>query len=562
MTDVSRFNQDDGGSAPLFEAGLRQLRDQLAGVRHQLTGTPHFWDRPDGDFGPLTAAYGRERAVRERANSLFRLGSRALGRGELATAADWLGEAAEAGHPGALFRMAAVALRATADWGEEVKFLVAEAARHGHGDARRLLAATAHRRPAPGTAIREVEDPEYFDEIRAGLDVEEEMLLPAEAEAVLSDAAGRRLVLVPAPVLPGPAGAGLSTLLGQGGGGERPHLSSLNGGRRGVVIEPLPDPAPYLAAAAAGAAAAARADAPAPAADGEVPWSADALRPAVLTDMARSHSLPAQPPAQLATAVRARDLLIHIQTAAGTTTRDLARRTGMSVTATSWLLHWLRTQFFIETVAGVHYPGSVLEMAMNADRHSSLMQQTLDGLRDRLRAAVYLSTYTGGEISILQSSHSASAPPVRIGAPFTDTGHASAVGKAHLAGLDFDGRMEHLARYQPVPLTPRTITSPRLLFDNLDRHGPNALQFDLLEYSERNVCAAFSLTLPGQDSGCVAFALPTGQRHRLIPTAAALSEASTGLLVVRLLSAAATTAMPSTSAWPREAGEGRAIALS
>ncbi|MFK0046002.1 hypothetical protein ACIQU4_18160 [Streptomyces sp. NPDC090741] len=44
-------------------------RDQLAAVREQLTGAPHFWDRPDGDFGPLPAAYGLERSKRERARS-------------------------------------------------------------------------------------------------------------------------------------------------------------------------------------------------------------------------------------------------------------------------------------------------------------------------------------------------------------------------------------------------------------------------------------------------------------------------------------------------------------
>ncbi|WP_419248873.1 IclR family transcriptional regulator domain-containing protein [Streptomyces melanogenes] len=116
---------------------------------------------------------------------------------------------------------------------------------------------------------------------------------------------------------------------------------------------------------------------------------------------------------------------------------------------------------------------------------------------------------TDGEIDILQSSHNSTAPPVRVKAPFPATGHASAVGKALLADLDFTARMEHLARYEPVPLTDRTITNPRILFDTLDRHGPNAAQFDVLEYSDLNVCAAYSLTLPGHDATCVAPALPT-----------------------------------------------------
>ncbi|MCX5613512.1 MULTISPECIES: IclR family transcriptional regulator C-terminal domain-containing protein [unclassified Streptomyces] len=349
-------------------------------------------------------------------------------------------------------------------------------------------------------------------------------------------------------------------------GDGRPHLTAVDGTQSGALILPLPDPAAHLAAAAAQAAAAARPDVVQGWNLGKEPWwSANSLRPAVLTDMARSRILPAQPPQQQAAAIRARDLLHHIQSSGGITTRDLARRTGMSVTSTAWLLHWLRAQYLVETIAGAHLPGPVMEMAGRPEQHEQLMQQTLDGLRDHLGAAVYLSTYTSGEITILQSSHSQSAPPVRVGAAFTDTAHASAVGKALLADLDFEARMEHLTRYQPIPLTGRTITDPRTLFDNLDSHGPNAAQFDLLEYSHQNVCAAFSLTLPGSDATCVALALPTGQHQRLRRTAKALSEASAGLLLARLLTTTAThtTNTPTTpDSWPAEtARPPRAIAL-
>ncbi|MFE9481332.1 IclR family transcriptional regulator C-terminal domain-containing protein [Streptomyces spororaveus] len=245
--------------------------------------------------------------------------------------------------------------------------------------------------------------------------------------------------------------------------------------------------------------------------------------------------MPSQAPRQQAAALRARDLLHHIQTSGGITTRDLARCTGMSVTSTAWLLHWLRAQYLVDTINGAHRPGPVMEMAGRPGQHETLMQRTLDGLRDHLGAAVYLSAYTGGEITILQSSHSPTAPPVRVGAAFTDTAHASAVGKALLADLTFEARMEHLTRYQPIAYTGRTITDPRTLFDNLDNHGPYAPQFDLLEYSDRNVCAAYSLTVPGSDATCIAAALPTDQHRRLKRTAAALSKASTGLLLAQLL---------------------------
>ncbi|BDM70160.1 hypothetical protein HEK616_36470 [Streptomyces nigrescens] len=94
--------------------------------------------------------------------------------------------------------------------------------------------------------------------------------------------------------------------------------------------------------------------------------------------------------------------------------------------------------------------------------------------------------------------------------------------------------MDHLTRYQPLPLTERTITNPHALFEALDGHGPYAAQFDLLEYSHEEVCAAFPLGIPGQ-APCVALSLPAGQRHQLLHTAHKLSERSAGLLLALLL---------------------------
>ncbi|MFI1177586.1 hypothetical protein [Streptomyces melanogenes] len=163
-----------------------------------------------------------------------------------------------------------------------------------------------------------------------------------------------------------------------------------------TLVLPLSDPAPYLAAAAA------RSDR-----DGRTEpwWSANALRPAVLTDMSRTRTLPAQAPAQQAAAFRALELVLHIQRACGITTRDLARRSGLS-----------------------------------------------------------------------------------------------------------------------------------------------------------NVCAAYSLTLPGHDTTCIALALPTHRRHRLLQAAAALSEASTGLL---LTTPTATTPNPTTTSCrpPHTAAASSPIAL-
>ncbi|MEU4352340.1 IclR family transcriptional regulator C-terminal domain-containing protein [Streptomyces sp. NPDC023838] len=526
-----------GRPEPVVPAGLADLLAHLA-------GPSDFWDRPEGDFGPLSDAYELTRGQRAHANSLYRLGSKALARGELRQAADWLGTAAAAGHPGALFRLAALTARVggggsedededvrvrvapdvracvPSDVGacvppdvrervaEDVRFLVAEAARHGHGDARVLLAAATGRAlptagpgpglglgPGQGPGLGGVEDPLFIDEVRAGIGLFGQ-----------GPDAPRRLVLVPPPRLDSPAGAGHEPA------GPVPSGRLLLPPGRPALTTPPPPPR-----------------------GGErEPWSANALRPAVLTDMARGTLAHTDTPEQWKAAVKALDILYLVEEADGTSTRALARRSGLPLSAVTWLLHWLRGQHFVSTVAGAHFPGPLMGMTGGPEQRAQLLEQTLAGLRDDLGAAVYVSGYTDGDVTVFQSAHGPQAPAVREWVDFRDAAHASAVGKSLLAQLDFAGRMDHLARHRPIRLTERTITNPRALFEALDGHGPLAGQFDLLEYSHHAVCAAFSLGIPGRTAS-VALSLPAGQRHRLLDAARALSERSAGLLLVLLL---------------------------
>ncbi|MGW9080691.1 IclR family transcriptional regulator domain-containing protein [Streptomyces kronopolitis] len=529
---MGRFDKGSGSRQErVLPAGLVQLMGVLVG--------PHdFWYRPDGDFGQLANTVQREVAARKRANSLYRIGSRALGRHELQDAANWLGEAAACGHPGALFRLAVVTLRAGEDWKGEAAFLIAEAARLGHGDAARLLRGLAHRRPEAQPAEPTVEDLEFFDEARERLGIRAEMLLPDDASSEVEGEAGRRgshlgggaraeqpsLFLVPPPPLPkrfvpdwdgavvAAAEAGAWTPAPRPGGG--------------MPVLPVPDldtvghPAAISSAFREGGTG------------GEPWWSANALRPAVLNDMARSRPAPAPSPDRWQAAQRARDLIHLINSSEGIDTRTLAQRGGLSMNMTIKLLDWLREQRLVDSVGGAHRPGPIMLLTRGTD--PGLLQRTLAELRDELDAAVYLSSYSGGEILIHEAAYSRTAPPVEEWAPFSDTGHASAVGKSLLAQLDFDSRMEHLARYPSVQLTERTITNPRRLVEVLDGHGPHAAQFDLLEYSRTEVCVAYSLGLPGQASS-IALSLPAHQHRRLITAARILSTRATGILLAHLI---------------------------
>ncbi|MFJ8871314.1 IclR family transcriptional regulator C-terminal domain-containing protein [Streptomyces sp. NPDC102473] len=522
MTAVRRFNKGSGGGTP--KAPVRLLTP-----RWQAPGLPDFWDRHDGNFGPLDRLNALTAEERQRANSLYRLGSKALLRNELSSAVSLLGEAAASGHPGALFRLALAALRAGGSWAEEAWFLIAEAARHGHGDARQLLTTCAgHGAADAANTFSDVEDDVFLNEIcehLGELPPRHGPVVPSSARTLPAPDEGpdpaldgaEQLVLVPAPALPQ-----LSSTVTDGdgtGNTNRGTLHALSGcptlqvpdfgetptDGRGAV---LPEEEPW--------------------------WSANALRPAVLTGMARSASAPAVIPAQWQATQRARDLLVLVHQSSGIDTRSLARRTRVSMHIAVRLLDWLREQRFIETIRGTHFPGPLMALATGPGPHQALLTDALAELRDALGAAVYVSSYTDGEIVVQQSSSSASAPAVSERAPFGATGHASAVGKSLLAQLTFPARMDHLSRYPYVQLTDRTITNTHTLFERLDGHGPHSAQFDLLEYSNSALCVAFSLGLPGRASS-IAISLPSVAHERLINTAEALSRRATGLLLVHLL---------------------------
>ncbi|MFF9982336.1 IclR family transcriptional regulator domain-containing protein [Streptomyces erythrochromogenes] len=286
-------------------------------------------------------------------------------------------------------------------------------------------------------------------------------------------------------------------------------------------------------------------------------WESRYLRPARLTGLARNLPQTQQVPPQWETVARARELLHLIENTDGITTRDLTRRTGLSFATATHLLHWLRGQHLVDSIAGEHRTGPRLDLARMPGRTNELLAVTLDGLCESLGAAIYYSQYTDGEVHVLTSASGPKAPPVTEDVPFPQVAHASAVGKSLLAQLDFDGRMDHLSRYEPFALTGRTITDPQQLFTALDGHGPQACQFDLLEYSMREVCAAVPLSLPGRAT-CIALSLPAHRHPQLLETAHTLSQHSAGILLALLLADTADSSsttepgQPGTDAWPAD----------
>ncbi|MEV8628605.1 IclR family transcriptional regulator C-terminal domain-containing protein [Streptomyces sp. NPDC051079] len=532
---MRRFSKDNGAGTPAPESP-----GGLLALRRQLQGPPDFWDRPAGDFGPLDhlAPLGAE--ARQRANSLYRLGSKALLRGELAPAVDWLAAAAAAGHPGALFRLAVITLRAGEEWEDDARFLLAEAAQLGHGDARRLLQDDAG---TPPKIKPEREDDLFFDEVRAYLSRSAPTPAPlgenptatiladenppppgpehdhahddAQAQSQAEGGGGTAvsdLVLVSAPVLPTIPSPPPRTE--DDPVTRRAHLHSVAAG----LSLPLPDlqPEPRRAHGLILPSSSSW-------------WSPSALRPARLTQLARPSSALAAVPETWQVTQRARDMLQLIGPE-GIDTRTLARRTGAALSLAVQMLAWLREQRFVESRDGVHYPGEL----MTSLTTGSLLTETLAELRDELGAAVYISSYTDGEIVIQEASSSDTAPAVTEQTPFGLSAHANAVGKSLLAQQNFVSRMDHLSRYPFIQLTERTITDEKTLFQHLDVDGPHAAQFDLLEYADTDLCVAYSLGLPGRASS-LALSMPANQHPRLITAARTLSQRATGILLAHLL---------------------------
>ncbi|MFE5300798.1 IclR family transcriptional regulator C-terminal domain-containing protein [Streptomyces sp. NPDC056632] len=266
-------------------------------------------------------------------------------------------------------------------------------------------------------------------------------------------------------------------------------------------------------------------------------FSALPMRHSSVTALAERTPAAPHVPDRWAAAMRVLDVLHAVRAAQRPLSPgEIGRAAGLDRVPLGPLLGWLCRHLLLARLTdGSFTVGPLFSPAPAGDRvlrHDALAR-LLDDLRDTTGAAVYVSRYTHGEVDV---QHCADGPTTPAVVPYVDfrlAAHASAVGKSLMAQLDFAERMDHLARHRPVRLTRRTITSPDVLFRVLDGHGPQASQFDLLEYSDREVCAAVPLTL-GAQPACVALSLPAQHFPRLVRAADILSNRS-GLLLLTLL---------------------------
>ncbi|MFD7130398.1 IclR family transcriptional regulator [Streptomyces sp. NPDC059894] len=235
----------------------------------------------------------------------------------------------------------------------------------------------------------------------------------------------------------------------------------------------------------------------------------------------------------------AQDALRVLETVAryatGVTDTELARQTGFGTARLSPLLRMLRREGYVEQTAdGAYVTGDALTRLGSAHRREQALrdklQHTLDRLRDSVGAAVYISRYVDGEVTITQYADSPATPAVNEWVDFRSSAHATALGKSLLGQLDHDGRRDHLSRHKMARLTSHTITSDKLLLSRLEAQPPTVPVLDLQEYAVGTVCAAVPITA-GTTAGCLALSLPVEHAHRLRHAADTLNRNATPVLL-------------------------------
>ena len=235
----------------------------------------------------------------------------------------------------------------------------------------------------------------------------------------------------------------------------------------------------------------------------------------------------------------AHDALRVLETVArhptGVTEAELSHHTALDPERLTALLRMLRREGYVEQVTdGAYVTGETLRRLTSAhEREGALrdkLQHTLDRLRDSVGAAVYISRYVDGEVTVTQYAAGPGTPAVNEWVDFRSCAHATAVGKSLLTQLDHNGRRDHLSRHKMARLTSRTITSDKLLLSRLESQPPTVPVLDLQEYAVGTVCAAVPITA-GSTVGCLALSLPVEHAHRLKQAADTLNRNAAPVLL-------------------------------
>ena len=199
----------------------------------------------------------------------------------------------------------------------------------------------------------------------------------------------------------------------------------------------------------------------------------------------------------------------------GAPAKQLARAVGLPLGTTYHLLRTLAFEGYLRRLAdGTYIVGDQIQQLLEHSSTQATLRRTrppLTALRDAAHAAAYLAFYENGEIVVKDVQDGPRTPRIDLWVGFRDAGHATALGKSILAGLDAEALNDYLARHRLNELTARTITNRQTLLQSLEEVRLTGLAVDDEEYLPGNACVAAPIATPGS-AGAVAISLP---RRRL-----------------------------------------------
>lgn len=232
-------------------------------------------------------------------------------------------------------------------------------------------------------------------------------------------------------------------------------------------------------------------------------------------------------PTLINSVVRALNLLDAIAAEPGpVTAKRLARTVDLPLPTTYHLLRTLLHEGYLDRVDGGYVLGERVSMlaARRLDPDpGGRTHRILRALHDEAQAAAYLSVLDDGCIRLVDVADSVENPRTDLWVGFDGAAHATALGKAVLAALPEDTRQDYLSCHPLVDLTPHTLTSRRLLLEELD-HSPE-LTHDFEEYAVGTTCLA--VPVPSTTvTAAVAISLPVSRSSRAVGTQQALRRAA------------------------------------
>ncbi|MFF4709713.1 IclR family transcriptional regulator [Streptomyces sp. NPDC001288] len=202
----------------------------------------------------------------------------------------------------------------------------------------------------------------------------------------------------------------------------------------------------------------------------------------------------------------------------GAPAKQLARETELPLATAYHLLRTLVHDGYVRKLDdGGFILGDKVESLYSAGHAQTLLSRVrpaLAALRDELAAATYLTFYEDGEIRVAEIVDGPRTPRVDLWVGFEDAGHATALGKSVLRGLDADARRDYLSRHHLPDLTPRTITSVPELLRRIESSPSVPAVTDLEEYALGSVCIAVPVYC-GQILGSLGVSLPVERQAQL-----------------------------------------------